>query len=129
LPPFQVPTTSGLAQFSNLPYIDDGPNGPSTNQQNCLLVHPAVAPSATSTSGPMSVSIITRQVPKHALWALGVGVCSLYLVNPDVRDLAPPAGFADWSGTSFATAFISGNLAANNGALPATPVQIEPCTP
>jgi hypothetical protein len=57
--------------------------------------------------------------PTTAL-ALGQGVCSLHFTKILPYDTAPPANdLALWSGTSFAAALVSGNIAANPAIVPA----------
>lgn len=98
-------------------------NAPSLNGQ-CVQVQAAVPlPSSTVT--------LTSRAPQDALQADGVNICSLYL-GPNTDAPTAPAGVVQWSGTSFATALVSGNYA--SGTLPGSGGSItldesQPCTP
>jgi hypothetical protein len=76
---------------------------------------------------------VTLGRPITAL-ALGQNVCSLHFAKLLPYDAAPPANhLALWSGTSFATALVTGNIAANRSIVPASgavPIarQTVPCT-
>jgi hypothetical protein len=65
--------------------------------------------------------------------AVGDNICSLFLqpVTGASGAAVNPLGFAHWSGTSFATAYISGNFAASAIQLNGTGTLDEsmPCTP
>ena len=97
-----------LAQFSNVPYFDGG---------DCLGIN--------ARSGALF-----EQEPSgkqdQAVVAVGVDICSLLLHGKS----DPPGrakGLADWQGTSFSTAIVSGNLASNGGVLPPTLNESLPC--
>jgi hypothetical protein len=68
------------------------------------------------------------QVAGDKAVALGDNICSLYLQT----SAANPIGFAQWSGTSFATAYITGNLATSAIQLATatgTLDESQPCSP
>lgn len=97
-----------LAQFSNVPYFDG---------RDCLGIN---ARSGTLFEQEQSGK------QDQAVVAVGVGICSLLLHS--VND--PPGrakGLANWQGTSFSTAIISGNLASNSEVLPRTLNEKQPC--
>ncbi len=111
-----------LAPYSNLPYVQ------SLKIPSCL----AVDQSNPSAPRIKLTALSDPTLPAHTLpiTALGSNVCSLHL-GP-IGGVTPPAGLALWSGTSFATAFVSGYVAetgsiVNLGSSP-TPTQIQPCT-
>lgn len=94
--------SGGLASFSNQP------------ASPCLLVD--TTPSAHAAGGAFHVGAGS---PTDAQ-AWGVGVCSLHFQKILPYDANPPAnGLALWTGTSFATALVSGNIAANPSSVPA----------
>lgn len=95
-----------LANFSNLPYFTG---------TSCLSFNSASNSLQVSSSGP-----------NHAVIAVGVLVCSLLLHATSDR-LGAPAGLANWNGTSFSTAIISGNLAKNGKVLPSILDETQPC--
>jgi hypothetical protein len=73
-------------------------------------------------------------VAGDAAVALGDNICSLYLQSfpASGTSAANPIGFAQWSGTSFATAYITGNLATSAIQLAAATGKLDesqPCTP
>jgi hypothetical protein len=82
-----------LAPFSNVPYPWAG---------HCLNVY-------SPSFGPLGQG--TDQL--HGVVALGMTICSLFLQQPS-GSTEPIPGDVDWSGTSFATTTVSGNLAADN---------------
>lgn len=93
-------TPGPLSTFSNYPYITQ-------SAPSCLDV--------TTTS--MSYTAISNN---NAVYALGQDVCSLFLPSS--------TRFARWDGTSFATAYASGNLAAHMGAMPSSLDESQPCS-
>ncbi len=103
-----------LTQFSNLPSLTQAGN-------DCL----GVDTSQTSASGAVKMSVNSRG--GVAAYALGQNVCSL-LLTP-----SSSSGFGTWQGTSFAAAFVSGNLASMSGVMKSTDKPFEfdetqPCT-
>lgn len=117
----QAAGSSALAPFSNAPSLPGG---------QCLQVSAATV-------------AFTGRPPSDELQADGMNICSLYLqtdageqaglppgASDDNTDAGAPLGMVQWSGTSFASAFISGNYAA--GTLPGsggtTLDESQPCT-
>jgi hypothetical protein len=111
-----------LAAFSNQPYLYG---------RNCLLIDPASRiVGALSKNQVVKPPVPTLQATPagDAVAALGAGVCSLYANDTDASSWpAPRAGYAQWDGTSFATALISGNLAASGSKLPTSLDESQPC--
>lgn len=107
--------TGSLASFSNRP---DSP---------CLALNatPHNHTGGTSYTVSMGSPVYVK--------ALGVKVCSLHFQKILPYDATPPAnGLALWSGTSFATALATGNIAAGSVTLPSSgtftlPNQTTPC--
>lgn len=93
---FSRDATAGLAAFSNLPAVraDGCVKLPGLEAGGTGL--PMVAAGGATTTG-------------HALVTEGTNLCSLFIHSQDYLSSATGAGA--WSGTSFATAVISGNLA------------------
>ncbi len=120
-----------LSDFSNDPYAV-GSNGAT----QCLYVPTG------STSASLTQIGYESATPANNLVAPGEGVCSLYLHVGDTRDpndantpdpnhptiMLSDEWTATWSGSSFATAMVSGNLAAGapNPTAPAWKF-LEPC--
>lgn len=114
-----------LSDFSNDPYVI-GNNGAT----QCLSM-------PSNTNATIAASLAQIQVgpatPANNLVAPGEGVCSLYLhvgdpYDPNDQGAAATEWTATWSGSSFATAMVSGNLAAG-APNPTTPAWkfLEPC--
>jgi hypothetical protein len=111
-----------LAAFSNQPYLTG---------RNCLQIDPAsriVDPLSKNQVVKPPVPTLQATPAGDAVAALGVGVCSLYANDTDPSTpKAPPAGYVQWDGTSFATALISGNLAARGSKVPTSLDESQPC--
>ena len=111
-----------LAAFSNQPYIPNAQpvkSGSSVIHQACIQVSTApITDGDMKTGGKFDLASIDLN---HAFAALGVGICSLDL--PDLNAASGPALL--WAGSSFATAFVSGNLARGQ----ATWDESQPCQP
>jgi Subtilase family len=105
---------TSLAPFSNAPLVAP---------DQCLDVLP---PTTQSPSQSASIRPVGATGESNGLVAPGVDVCSLYL---------PPSGAqastdaATWGGTSFATAFVTGNLAGSQNTDRTSWRQSQPCTP
>jgi Subtilase family len=117
----QSATPPSTTWISNVPYLAGG---------TCMHV-PAVSNVIRSlqqgSAGPPPMPTLQPTNPGNAVYAVGTNVCSLYLQNTSSTPAAPPAGYALWDGTSFATAIMSGNLAANSGSIPGTLDETQPC--
>jgi len=96
--------TATLLSFSNYPFI---PDVPSAREQGCLDVPLTAKKNPATPNEPVQPDqpVLPRiSATGSMLVAPGEGICSLYLKD-GVADIK------QWSGTSFATAFVSGNLA------------------
>jgi hypothetical protein len=116
----QDPVGAGWAYPTSPPPLASFSNAPSLNGQ-CVKVQAAVPL-------PSSAVTLTSRVPQDELQADGMNICSLYL-GPNTDAPTAPPGMVQWSGTSFATAFISGNYAAGTlSGSGATLDESQPCT-
>ena len=100
------PTATQLSDFSNAPTVAG---------QQCVTVGGLTAPANGPPAMP-SVGLSGSGGSNTAVVARGEGVCSLFADSP--ARLGSDSGMAQWKGTSFATAFISGNAARSNQGWP-----------
>jgi hypothetical protein len=87
-------SVGSLAAFSNLPFVG------TVQQPQCLDMVPVASPLVVPQLASLSGTPV--EMP-------GVNICSVHL--EPIGGTPPPGGAAVWSGTSFATALVSGNLA------------------
>jgi hypothetical protein len=118
-------TPGSAAWVANLPYLPGS---------TCLQVPPVstvIDALQSATGAPPPMPQLNPTNVDNAVYAVGTNVCSLYAQDTNPSASIPPLpqpGYEYWSGTSFATAIISGNLAANSGSLPGTLDESQPCS-
>jgi len=83
--------------------------------QQCVTVGGLTAPANGPPAMP-SVGLSGSGGSNTAVVARGEGVCNLFADSPAL--LGSDSGVAQWKGTSFATAFVSGNAARSNQGWP-----------
>ena len=112
--------------YSSTAQLSDFSNAPTVAGQQCVAVGNLTLPPTGNPTMP-TVGFGTGG-SNTAVVARGEEVCSLFADSPAL--LGSDSGVAQWKGTSFATAFISGNAARSNQGWPPQTVldETSPCS-